>query len=165
MFADHPITGIGLGNYKINYAPYEADFSLTQRGQGYDVSVDRVSQAHSELVQVGTELGSVGLFMLLCSLATLAASVWVRLRRISSHNRLDLVLLAAGILAILIHSLVSFPAHVASSSLELVVFCGLALSQIRRIDVILLDTQGMASQGSTRDSCPYCHPRHGLRSW
>ena len=39
-----------------------------------------------------------------------------------------MLLLKTGILAFLVHSLVSFPSHVVGSSLELIVFCGLALS-------------------------------------
>lgn len=128
MLADHPVSGIGLGNYKIAYSAYETQFASSQRGRDYAVSVDRVSQAHNEVVQVGAELGAIGLFMLLFSIGTLVVSLWVRLRMTSKHSRLDLMLLSMGILSIIAHALVSFPAHVASSSLELVVFCGLALS-------------------------------------
>ncbi|MCK5584990.1 O-antigen ligase family protein [Candidatus Bipolaricaulota bacterium] len=128
MFADHPITGVGLGNYKLNFIPFKADFLATERGQAFDFYIPRASQAHNEYIQIGAELGSVGLFMLFCSLGTLAVSLWIRLKRSNENDRLDLLLLAAGILAFLVHSLVSFPAHVVGSSLELIVFCGLALS-------------------------------------
>lgn len=128
MFSDHPITGVGLGNYKLNFIPSKADFLATARGQAFDFYIPRASQAHNEYIQIGAELGSVGLFMLFCSLGTLAVSLWIRLKRSNENDRLDLLLLAAGILAFLVHSLVSFPAHVVGSSLELIVFCGLALS-------------------------------------
>jgi len=128
MLSDHPIAGTGLGNYKLNFIPSKADFLATERGQNYDFYIPRAAQAHNEYVQIGAELGSVGLFMVLCSLGTIAVSVWIRLKHSNEADRRDLLLLAAGILAFLVHSLVSFPAHVVGSSLELIVFCGLALS-------------------------------------
>jgi len=129
MYLDHPVTGVGLGNYKLNFIPSKADFLATERGQAFDFSIPRAAQAHNEYIQVGAELGSIGLFMLFCSLATLAVSLWIRLKRSQDKNdRLDLLLLTTGILAFLAHSVVSFPAHVVGSSLELIVFCGLALS-------------------------------------
>lgn len=128
MLADHPITGVGLGNYKINFIDSKADFLATQRGQAFDFHIPRAAQAHNEYVQIGAELGSVGLFMLFCLLATLAVSLWVRLKHSDRSRRLDLLLLTAGILAFLAHSAVSFPARVVASSLAMVVFCGLALS-------------------------------------
>jgi len=128
MFVDHPITGIGLGNYKINYIPSNADFLATERGQAYNFPISAASQAHNEVVQVGAELGLIGLITLLATLTILAVSLWVRLKRSSEDDRISLLLLTMGILAFLAHSLVSFPAHVLGSSLELVVFCGLALS-------------------------------------
>ena len=129
MFADHPITGVGLGNYKLNFIPSKASFLASERGQAYDFYIPKASQAHNEYIQVGAELGFIGLFMLFCSVGTLAASLWIRLKRNQDKNdRRDLLLLTAGILAFLAHSVVSFPAHVVGSSLELIVFCGLALS-------------------------------------
>jgi tetratricopeptide (TPR) repeat protein len=129
MFADHLVTGVGLGNYKLNFIPSKADFLATERGQAFDFYIPRASQAHNEYIQTGAELGIVGLFMLFCSLAVLAVSLWIRLKRSQDRGtRLDLLLLTTGILAFLTHSMVSFPAHVVGSSLELIVFCGLALS-------------------------------------
>jgi O-antigen ligase len=129
MFADHPITGVGLGNYKLEFIPSKVDFLATERGQAYDFYIPIAAQAHNEFVQAGAELGSIGLIMLLASLGTLAASLWTRLKRTQDRqDRLDLLLLTTGILAFLAHSVVSFPSHVVGSSLELIVFCGLALS-------------------------------------
>ncbi|MBU1048407.1 O-antigen ligase family protein [Candidatus Bipolaricaulota bacterium] len=128
MLADHPATGAGLGHYKLNFIASKADFLATNRGQTFIDYIPRASQAHNEYVQVGAELGIIGLVMLVASLGALAVSLWVRLRRSSEDNRLALLFLTMGILAFLAHSLVSFPAHVVGSSLEFVVFCGLALA-------------------------------------
>ncbi|MFC2079097.1 O-antigen ligase family protein [Candidatus Bipolaricaulota bacterium] len=128
MYLDHPVLGVGLGNYKLNFISSKADFLATERGQAYDFYIPRASQAHNEYIQTGAELGAIGMVMLLCALGTLAVALWIRLKRTRGESRLDLLLLTTGILAFLVHSLVSFPAHVVGSSLEMIVFCGLALS-------------------------------------
>ena len=125
MLADHPITGVGLGNYKLDFFRHQT--AVASAGNPAP-DIARVSQAHSELVQVGAELGSVGLFTLLCVLGTLAVSLWSRLKHADEQAQTELIFLCGGILAFLIHGLVSFPGHVVGSSLALVVFCGLALS-------------------------------------
>jgi O-antigen ligase/Flp pilus assembly protein TadD len=128
MLAEHPATGVGLGNYKLNFIPYKADFLASERGQAFPVYIERASQAHNEYIQAGAELGAVGLIMLFASLLTLAITLWIRLQRNVENSRIAILLLTMGILAFLVHSLVSFPAHVVGSSLELITFCGLALS-------------------------------------
>ena len=128
MFRDHPATGVGLGLYKVEFIESRADFLATDRGQSYDRTFSHASQAHNEYVQAAAEMGIAGLVMIVGLLATSAISLWRRLRRTRDADRLDLLLLSAGILAFLIHSLVSFPAHVVGSSLAMVVLSGLLLS-------------------------------------
>jgi len=128
MLADHPVTGIGMGNYKLNFFSYKADFAATERGKAFDFYISRVAQAHNDYVQTAAESGAIGLILLLGCLGLLATSLWIRLKRSSEENRLELLFLTGGILAFLAHAMISFPAHVASSSLLFVVFCGLALS-------------------------------------
>lgn len=128
MFADHPVTGAGLGNYKLAFIPSKADFLSTERGQAFNFHIPAASQAHNEFIQIGAELGIAGLIMLFAALGTLAVSLCIRLRQSNGNDRIALLLLTAGILAFLAHSLASFPAHVVGSSLEFIVFCGLALS-------------------------------------
>lgn len=128
MLADYPSVGVGLGNYKIDFYPYKAEFAATERGQDFDFAIHRVSQAHNDYLQAAAELGVVGFVILISALAVLAATLWIRLRHTRDYERLDLLLLTGGILAYLAHAVVSFPAHVATSSLLMVVFCGIALS-------------------------------------
>ena len=128
MLTDHPITGVGLGNYKLDFFRYQSAAASADDVDDDMSDVARAAQAHSEPVQIGAELGSVGLFTMLCALGTLAVSLWIRLKHNNEPEQLELMLLSCGILAFLVHSLVSFPAHVVGSSLELVVFCGVACS-------------------------------------
>jgi len=128
MFVDHPVTGVGLGNYKLNFLPYKAEFLASPRGEAYDFYIDRAAQAHNEYVQVLAELGILGVLALVGFLGVLLATVWSRLRSTDETNRFDLLLFASGLATFALHAVVSFPAHLPSSTLVLVVTGGLMLS-------------------------------------
>ncbi|MDD5219412.1 MAG: O-antigen ligase family protein [Candidatus Bipolaricaulis sp.] len=129
MLKDHPLTGVGLGNYKINFVPYKAKFLATPRGETYDWYISRAAQAHNDYVQVAAELGALGIAALLLLVVLLPVSLWVRVRRNPSEDdRMDLLLYSAGLVVLLAHAFVSFPAHLPVSALAGVLFCGLAWS-------------------------------------
>jgi len=129
MFKDYPVTGIGLGNYKLNFLPYKAEFLASPRGEDFDFYIDRAAQAHNEYVQVLAEMGILGTLALLSFLALLVVTIWMRLRASDETCRLDLLLFGCGILTFVAHALVSFPAHLPSSTLVLVVTGGLIFSR------------------------------------
>ena len=130
MFKDHPLTGVGLGNYKLNFIPYKAKFLATPRGASYDFYIPRAAQAHNEYVQAIAELGILGILALISFLVVIPISVWRRLRRNRDEaDRFDILLYAAGIVAFLVHALVSFPAHLPASSLAVLVIGGLLFSR------------------------------------
>ncbi len=129
MFKEHPIVGVGLGNYKLNFLPYKAAFLASPQGANYDFYIPRAAQAHNDYVQVMAELGSLGSLALLALLLAIPFSFWIRLRKNTDEfDRFDLLLLAGGIVVFLVHALVSFPAHLPASSLVLVLVLGLASS-------------------------------------
>ncbi len=129
MWKASPWVGVGLGNYKVEFLPYKAEFLATPRGQPYDFYIARAAQAHNEYVQVLAELGLFGAVALAALLVTLAASLlWRLTANRDPEDRLDLLCCVAGLAAVVIHALVSFPAHLPASSLAAVLACGLALS-------------------------------------
>ncbi len=129
MLKDHPLTGIGLGNYKINFVPYKAKFLATPRGEAYDWYIARAAQAHNDYVQVAAELGALGIAALAFLVVLLPVSLWMRVRRNPSEDdRMDLLLYSGGLVVLLAHAFVSFPAHLPVSALAGVLFCGLAWS-------------------------------------
>ena len=130
MLKDHPIVGVGLGNYKLNFLPYKAKFLTTPQGAAYDFYIARAAQAHNEYIQVAAELGTLGILSMLGLLIILPWSLWRRLRlNALAEDRFDLLLLGCGMAAFLIHSLVSFPAHLPASSLAFTLIFGLATSE------------------------------------
>jgi O-antigen ligase/Tfp pilus assembly protein PilF len=129
MLKDHPLLGVGLGNYKLNFIPYKAAFLSTPRGAEYNFYIPRAAQAHNDYVQAAAELGILGIIAVFVLLVAVPLSFWMRLRRNSDeHARLDLILLGCGVVAFLVHALVSFPAHLPASSLVVITVLAIAAS-------------------------------------
>ena len=129
MFRDHPIVGVGLGNYKVDFLEYKAQSLASPEAAAYDFNIARATHAHSEYVQLAAELGAVGILALLWLLGTIAAVFWRRLRsNRDESDRLDLILCASGVITFLVVALFGFPAHLAPPSLVLALTMGLASS-------------------------------------
>ncbi len=130
MFKDHPLLGVGLGNYKLNFIPYKAKFLATPQGKGYNFYIARAAQAHNEYIQIIAELGVFGILGIIGLIVTIAYSLWITLfRNRDEADRFDLLLLSGGVIAFLIHALVTFPAHLPASSLVFVTLLGIATSR------------------------------------
>jgi O-antigen ligase len=127
MLKDRPITGVGLGNYKIDFLRYKADFLDTPRGAAYDdLKIPRAAQAHGDYVQAAAELGGLGILALLSFFGIFAVSVWKRLRSNPDEgDRLDILLYTAGLVVFFVHALVSFPAHLPASMMAVLLLLGL----------------------------------------
>ncbi|MCX6100835.1 MAG: O-antigen ligase family protein, partial [Candidatus Bipolaricaulota bacterium] len=65
MFSENPLTGVGLGNYKIVYPKYEAITFARPGAVLPSMYVLKSAQAHNDYLQVAAELGSVGILALL----------------------------------------------------------------------------------------------------
>lgn len=131
MFKESPVVGVGLGNYKLNFLTYKTEFLATSRGEDYDFYISRAAQAHNDYVQALAELGILGGLAVLGFMAVLVVSFWLRIRRTKDEDkRLELLLLACGIIPVFVHALASFPAHLPASSLVFVAVIGIAFSRI-----------------------------------
>ncbi|MCK5247054.1 hypothetical protein KAR02_09160, partial [Candidatus Bipolaricaulota bacterium] len=125
------IVGIGLGNYKLNFLAYKAEFLSSPRGEDFDFYIHRAAQAHNDYVQALAELGVLGGLTILGFVAVLVVSFWLRiLRTKDEERRLELLLLACGVIPVFVHALVSFPAHLPASSLVFITAIGIAFSRI-----------------------------------
>lgn len=86
MFRDHPVLGVGIGNYRYRYLDYAADIGIDRRGEERD--------AHSRHLEVAAEAGILGVVVwsaLLLSCAVLCA--W-SLRRRRGDDESDMFALA-----------------------------------------------------------------------
>jgi len=130
MLKDHPILGIGLGHYKVRFLEYKAKFLKTPRGKHYDFYILRAAQAHNEYVQWAAETGLLGCLAGGFALFGILAAGARRLRRLERPGERFIALaLSAGIAAVLIHALVSFPFHLPASALSFILLLGLLNSR------------------------------------
>ena len=131
MFKEHPILGIGLGNYKIKFLDYRAELLSSDKGKEFGGHIPRGAQAHNEYVQFLAELGAVGVISILAGLVILLLNVFRRVSGVGpgSSQLLGLSLIA-GLTGFLVHSTVSFPSHLPASSFAFVTFLGLINSDV-----------------------------------
>lgn len=108
IFLDHPLVGVGLGNYELNYLDYSTELGLDPR------RTERA--AHNLFLEVAAELGIVGLtgFVVIVGAAVLVpGAVGTRLRGIGDHDRaatahaLQLAMVGYLITALFLHD--AFP--------------------------------------------------------
>gem|GEM_PF-4140808 len=138
MLQDHPWTGVGLANYRLKFLPYKAELLKTPWGKRLE-SVEQTpsvgyiplaAHAHNEYVQLGAELGLLGLL----------AMGWVLFRVLQRGGdalfgnappevRLMNLGILAGLVGLFLDAEVSFPLYLPASALVLTVLLGLLFSR------------------------------------
>jgi len=129
MLKDHPLLGVGLGHYKVQFLPYKAKFLATPRGKHYNFYILRAAQAHNEYVQTAAEMGILGILAGGFALFMIFFSGLKRLGGAEAKDRFMILALLAGVVAVLAHALVSFPLHLPASALDFVLLLGLLNSK------------------------------------
>ncbi len=129
MLREHPITGVGLGNYKIAYLESEVAYLAEPGATPAAPTLPNAAQAHSDYIQAAAETGILGILAVAGLLSVLFASFWKRLCQNAAESRRDLLLLSAGVVVFLVHALVGFPAHLAPLALSGLLLASLALSR------------------------------------
>lgn len=129
MFKTNPLTGVGLGNFKVEFLDYKAQFLATSRGAQYGFADFRAAQAHNEFLQMAAELGVPGIVAILGLVLVAVATSWRRCLCIPEpKKRLEFLLISAGLVVAAIHAVVSFPLHLPITALALVTLLGLISS-------------------------------------
>lgn len=125
MLKDHPLLGIGLGNYKLRFLSYKARLLKAEwNKQVYNFYISRSAQAHNEYVQIAAEMGGLGIL-------AFSWMFWMLLRGIgrirSGGPKAGFICLClyGGVIAFLADSGVSFPLHRPASALVPAVLMGL----------------------------------------
>lgn len=127
MFKAQPLVGVGLGDYKREFLNYKAQFLTTERGQHYKETVGyilRAAQAHNEYVQIGAELGLLGLLAAAFLIAMIFRSARQRLLQQAQEQRWITWGLLAGAAAFMSDSFFSFPLHLPANALAFVFLLG-----------------------------------------
>lgn len=130
MLKDHPIVGIGLGNYKIKFLEYRSKLLTSEAGESFEGYLTRGARAHNEYLQFVVEVGFLGLAALGFALVFTIWVIFQRIHNVKAPGRKFLGLaLLGGLVGFFAHSTVSFPAHLPASSLAFVTFLGVINSK------------------------------------
>ena len=130
MIKDRPILGSGIGTFKINYLNYQAEF--LQDNPDYIKYWGHAREAHNEYLQMGAELGIIGLGIFL-SILFIFHNIIIKYLIKENNNEKKIIVfgLLLGIICFLIHSLFTFPLHVTALGSAFFIILGLTIVYIK----------------------------------
>lgn len=123
IIKDAPIYGHGYDSFSKIYNNYQADYFKKGLGSDYEkILADNVKHAHNEFLQLWSELGAVGLLLLLALFASIifACTKNNRSKAAFDENEILHISAAAGIISIIIYSLFSFPLHILATKMNFI---------------------------------------------
>ncbi len=130
MIKDKPLFGSGIGTFKMNYLDYQAEF--LQDNPSYIKYWAHAGEAHNEYLQIGAELGIIGLGIFLSIIFIFYNLILKYLKKESRDNEKIIVFgLLMGITCFLIHSLFSFPLHVSALGSAFFIIVGLTIVYLK----------------------------------
>lgn len=130
MIKDKPLFGSGIGTFKINYLDYQAEF--IKNNLYYAKYSGKAEEAHNEYLQMGAELGIVGVGLFLVILFIFYSLVLNYLKKVNSNKNKIIVLgLIMGITSFLIHSSFTFPLHVPALGSGFFIILGLMMVYLK----------------------------------
>jgi O-antigen ligase len=119
MWRDHPVLGVGLGNFEIAYPRYQSFPS--------DLRID---YAHDDYVEALAETGLVGAVLILSALALFLRLAFRRWRRPAQSQGNWIRLGAAlGCCGLLVHSFLDFNLHIPANAAWFAVLAGIATTE------------------------------------
>lgn len=131
IFLEHPLWGAGLGAYALQFLEYKAKLLATDFGHSYAFYIPASEHAHNEYIQLGAELGIMGLL-------ALGGIIWTIFRDgrralEQAPQRLFLAGLYSGLVALGVDGFFGFPWHRPESAATIVFFAGLLHAQGGRL--------------------------------
>jgi len=128
MIGDHPMTGVGIGNYGSAHPLYQGRLYEIRDTPHDRPTVGIVPQVHNEYYQWLAEtgvLGSLALLWLLFAFFKSVLQIWRRLPE--DENRILWLSSFAGIIVFLVHSMVSFPFQLPANRIVGVLFAAVLI--------------------------------------
>lgn len=117
MIEENPLVGIGFNKFDVAYNNYQADYFAKGNGSNIEkLLADNVRHAHNEYLQIGAEIGLIGLLIFLGIIFS-AFKFSVKKSRSNALILLtDEVIInisaKAGLIALLVFAFFSFPFHI-----------------------------------------------------
>jgi len=128
IIKDHPILGSGLDTFKYNSLNYQSKFfdqGENRRLYPYGIA-DKV---HNEYLQLGAELGVLGLGIFLWLIITYFNYGIKLLKRLKNKYKQGIIIgLMGGVVAVLIDGIFGFPLHLPATLVLFWLFIGLIVS-------------------------------------
>ncbi len=125
MIKTHPVKGVAPGRFGYFYPFYQGKLLEKQTGKKHAYNAKR---AHNEYLQVFSETGIFGFLVFLYIIYLILVKGVGKIRKTGD---LFYISITSGIIVFLVHSLVSFPLHLASSMLYFSLFVGLIVGEGR----------------------------------
>ncbi len=130
MIKDKPLFGSGIGTFKINYLDYQARF--LKENPEYNKYWTNAKEAHNEYLQLGAELGLIGLGIFLSIVFIFYYMVLNFIKKEKNmEKKMILFGLFLGITCFLIHSLFTFPFHVLALGSTFFIILGLTIVHLK----------------------------------
>jgi len=128
MIREKPLTGFGLGNFRIGYPAFGKSLGSAHPEMGTEVTP--VGHVHNDVLEVAAELGLPGavvfLWMFLCF-------IWAGLKAAQAlrpEEAWPRLAAGAGLVALAVNSLFAFGFYDPAAGLELWVFAGIAMAPV-----------------------------------
>ena len=134
MIKDKPFLGGGVGSFKINYLDYQAGF--LKEYPEYNIYWTNAKEAHNEYLQIGAEIGLLGLGIILIIILKLY-NLFINFLKKEIDNKRKLICwgLLLGITSFLMHSLFDFPLHVPALGSAFFIILGLTVVYSKNFDL------------------------------
>ncbi len=127
MIREKPLMGYGLGRFPFDYR----DFQIRLRQEGIDTfrNAEFVTHPHNEFLLIWIEAGLIGLILTICFLITCVVRCYRLMGSSRPGDRHWMVLAATmSMISGMIDACFSFPFHIASSALIMVVMSAIVMS-------------------------------------
>jgi putative inorganic carbon (hco3(-)) transporter len=137
MINDHPILGVGIGNFKMRFPEYRGK-TIEARQQYFDSSIldrERRLNVQNDLVQVWVETGLFGFLISIAIILILfKMGLFLYFDLFDYRRKLFVLGLLAGMSSFIVHSFLSFPFHVTPNGLAFWTLAGLLFTQLPQQD-------------------------------
>jgi len=129
MFKDHIWTGVGFGNFGLNWLEYQGNYFANHSGDSYKLAVNLAS-AHCQYLHILTETGFFGLGIFLTFVLSIFNSVKRALRSLDHRNKQILITLVAALVTLFTHALIDDVLNPLIIKLQFLVILALTVSMI-----------------------------------
>jgi O-antigen polymerase len=136
MIMDHPIIGIGLGNFRAVYGKYQGEYFQTHPHETHSMKLaDNVSVAYNEYINIAVETGIIGLilFSLLMLSIIPRKNIWKKYGGDWTSSKSYVIGAFGSLVAILISGLFSYPFHTLPVAIHITFFCAVLATSSKTI--------------------------------